>query len=295
MRVLSVFGYFLFSPVLLLAQYGEVLPVQFNQFYQHVGLVNPASTAYKYSRSAVIGNKSLEGIFKEVNTNLAAVSFRIGTKDSLNKDFHGLGATFLSSREGPYFTRSRLYFSYAWHNSISENWRLSLGLMTGLLNHLYKETDLFPARSAMRFTSDVGLFLYRPEKISIGISLNQFVKSNMAPLEPGLYVKPFVTFVLDHLTKLSPNLGWKNSFISRGPVRKNSLDADLTSLLVVQEMVSFGLHYKIHRGYSFVVGLESGKMRRSGINLFFSYYRPFQIPGNINSPEMELTLSVFRR
>jgi type IX secretion system PorP/SprF family membrane protein len=288
-------SFLLFYPFLSPAQYNEVLPVQFSQFYQNMSFINPGATAYKYPVYAVVGNKSLEGIFKEVQSNFATASIRLGGKDTLDRNFHGLGATLLSSREGPYFTKSRIYVSYAWHNSISEKWMLSLGLMTGLINHLYKETDLLPARSAMRFTSDAGLFLYKPDKISIGLSMNQLIPSSMAPLEPGLKIKPFASLIIDYYVRISPFMQWRNSLISRGPVRISSLDTDLTSLLVLQEIVSLGLHYRFNTGYSFVVGLESGPMKRSGLNLFFSYYRPFANTGNLNVPTMEITLAVFKK
>ncbi len=147
----------------------------------------------------------------------------------------------------------------------------------------------------MRFTSDAGLFLYKPDKISIGLSVNQFVKSSMAPLEPGLQIKPYASLIIDYYLRISPFMQWRNSFIGRGPVRISSLDMDLTSLLVIQEMLSLGLHYKINTGYSFVVGIESGQMKRRGLNLFFSYYRPFANTGNLNVPTMEITLAVFKR
>jgi type IX secretion system PorP/SprF family membrane protein len=288
-------GFLLFWPFLSFAQYNEVLPVQFSQFYQNFAFINPGATAYKHPVYAVAGNKSLDGIFKEVQTNYASGSIRLGGKDTVNRNFHGIGATILSSREGPYFTRSRVCLSYAWHNSISEKWMLSLGLMTGLINHLYKETDLLPARSALRFTSDAGLFIYKPGKISIGLSINQFIPSSMAPLEPGLKIKTFASLIVDYYLRISPFMQWRNSLVSRGPVRTSSLDMDLASMLVLQEMVSLGLQYKLNMGYSFVVGIESGQMKRQGLNLFFSYFRSFDHPGNLTLPTMEMTLSIFKK
>ncbi len=277
------------------AQDREALPVSFNQFYQHIEMVNPAATAYQYSSKAIVANKSLDGIFKEVRTNFAAANIRLGLKDSTNKDSHGIGITMIASREGAYISRSRFYASYAWHNSISYNWMLSLGVMAGCINYLYKATDIYPSQSALRFTSDVGVFLYQPKKINIGLSLNQFVKSDMAPLEPGLKVKPFATLLVDYAAAISPILDWRNTLICRGPIQKKSFDVDFTSAIVMQKIVTAGLHYKIHKGYSFLIGLESGQMKKNGINLFFSYYKPFLFKNNINVPEAELTISFFRR
>ena len=276
------------------AQDRQVVPVFLNQFYQHVEMVNPAATAYQYKSKVIVANKSLDGIFKDVRTNFVAANIRLGLRDSTNRDSHGIGLTLLESREGSYISRSRVQASYAWHNSISYNWMLSLGVMAGFINYLYKATDIYPSQSALRFTSDVGVFLYQPKKINIGLSLNQFVKSDMAPLEPGLKVKPFGTFIIDYTAAISPVLDWRNALICRGPIHKSSFDADLTSAIVVQKMVTAGVHYKVHKGYSFLIGLESGQMKKNGINLFFSYYKPFLFKDNINVPEVELTISFFR-
>jgi type IX secretion system PorP/SprF family membrane protein len=293
MKSLSIISCLFLFTTSITAQDRVVVPVGLHQFYQHLDIVNPAATAYHYSKKAIIGNKSLDGIFKEVQTNFAGANIRLHSNDSTQQDAHGIGLTMLTSKEGPYISRSRFYASYAWHNSIRRNWLLSMGIMAGFIHYRYKETDIYPSQSAMRFTSDIGILLYQPKKIAIGLSLNQYIRSNMAPVEPGLVIKPYATFIVDFTVPISYTLDWRNSFIGRVPIQKKTVDADLTSTLTIQKIVVAGLHYKIHKGYSFIVGLESGLNRKNGVNLFFSYYNPFLFKDNILVPEAELTLVFF--
>ncbi|MBX9851256.1 MAG: type IX secretion system membrane protein PorP/SprF [Cytophagaceae bacterium] len=283
-RLLFILCLFL-AFIRVFGQNGEVLPVQFNQFYQNYSLVHPAGTGLNKSFQVFLGYQGLTGIFKGVNTSYAGLNFRLKSKDTLHRKGHAFGINIYNNREGYYFNRGRLSISYAWHNPISWNWILSGGISLGVINHIYQGSDISAGGSALKPNADIGVFLYSLDQTHFGLTFSQLVGGDMSPLESSLRIKRHINISADKIFKVSPYFSLMPAVLIRTPVRKTSFDADLSMLAIVQDVVSFGVHYKFRYGYSIVGGIKNIKMGSSGFDLFFSYYSPFNNKGNVNMVE----------
>jgi type IX secretion system PorP/SprF family membrane protein len=276
-------------------QQNEVLQVNFEQFFQNYSLVNPAATGKDSPVEGFAGYRTNVGAFEGVNTNYAGFNIGSKIKDSLDQDHHGFGVNLINSREGNYFNRNRLYASYAWHEQITENWFLSGGAMFGIINYQYKATDVYPGGTATKPTTDLGLMFYKPQNTYIGLCATQLIKGNMGPLEPLLQIKPSLVFTAEKTLPLSPYLGWRSAFIFRGLWQKAKPEYDLTTMLVIQEVISLGVHYKINEGISFVGGVDAFQMENFGLRFFISYFSSFANSNTIPAPVLQMTCAVYKR
>lgn len=288
------FAFVLLNVVRAFPQQNEVLQVNFDQFFQNYSLVNPAATGKDSPIEGFAGYRTNVGAFEGVNTNYAGINIGSKIKDSLDQDHHGFGINLINSREGNYFNRNRLYASYAWHEQISENWILSGGAMLGVINYQYKASEVYPGGTATKPTCDLGLMFYKPHDTYIGLAASQIIKGNMAPLEPLLRIKPSLVFTAEKTIALSPYLGWRSAFIFRGLWEKAKPEYDFTTMLVIQEMISLGGHYKINEGISFVGGMDAFQLENFGLRFFISYFSSFSINGNIRTPLLQLTCSIYK-
>ena len=293
-RLLYSIAFLLLNIVRAFPQQNEVLQLNFDQFFQNYSLLNPAATGKESQIEGMAGYKTNVGAFEGVNTNYVGLNIASKIKDSIDQDHHGFGINLINSREGTYFNRNRLYASYAWHEQITENWILSGGVMIGLVNYQYKATDVYSGGIATKPTCDLGLMFYKPRDTYIGISASQLVRGNMAPLEPLLQIKPFFVITAEKTFLISPYLSLRSAFIFRGLLQKTSPEYDLTNMLVIQEIISLGFHYKINEGISLVGGLDAIQLENFGLRFFISYYSSFNLNGNIKTSLLQLTCSIYR-
>ncbi|MFN3404858.1 MAG: type IX secretion system membrane protein PorP/SprF [Cytophagaceae bacterium] len=292
LRVASLYLLFILC-IRAFGQNSEVLPVQFDQFYQNYSLIHPAATGMNYPLQVAAGHRALTGIFKGVNSSYIGVNAGIFSKDSTSKDHHGTGINIINSQEGPYITRTRLYASYAWHNQVGTNWHLSAGIMLGLINHNYKPTDISAGGSVFKPTGDVGLVLYNPENLIIGATVSQFVGGNMEPLEPHLNIKRHMTLSLQKKFEMSPYISLWTAWLLRTPVNNNSYQIDGSAFISFHDVISCGLNYKVDRGISYILGVRSTEIADKGLDIFISYYTPFNRQGNLRTNIIELSLMGF--
>ncbi|MFL5728638.1 MAG: PorP/SprF family type IX secretion system membrane protein [Cytophagaceae bacterium] len=276
------------------AQSGQVLPVQFSQFYQNYSLVHPAATGMYKSYQIFIGHQSQTGAFQGVNTSYSGINFKLKGKDSLGLEGHGFGLNIVNNREGYYFNRERLAVSYAYHNQIFENWVLSGGISVGAINYIYRASDISAGGSAFKPSADVGLFLYKPEDINIGFTISQVIPGNMSPLERQLKIKSYLNLSVDKVFRLSPYFSLRPAVMLRGPFEKGAINADFTMLAIIQDLLSAGINYKANKGIAFVGGINDIKMGSAGFNLFISYYNSFAAAKTIRPSVIELSC-VFKR
>lgn len=276
-------------------QSNEIQPVQFSQIYQNYSLIHPAASGMEASFQAFAGYKSLTSPFQGVNTSYAALNLSTKSAEEDDQNFHGFGANLVSSKEGPYFTRNRVYASYAWHNQLTPEWLLSGGATLGVINYNYKATDIYPGGTATKPTCDAGILFYKPMDTHLGLTASQVIPNNLAPLESQLHIKPYLVFSADKVFELSPSLCLKPILFLRGPVRKNALDIEFTNLLIIQEIVSLGVLYNKGNGASIIAGIETFKSESFDLRFFASYYTPFGINGQLNTSLLEFSVSVFKR
>lgn len=268
-------------------QSGAVFPVQFDQFFQNYSLFHPAATGYEASLQTYLGHRALTGLFEGVNTSYAGVNYRIGRRDSLS-GYHGIGANMLNDREGTYFNRGRLYISYAWHSRITYNWVLSGGAMIGLIDYVYKGSNVYAGGSSLKPTADVGLFLYR-DNAHIGLTISQVIPGKLTPLQSQLPIKRFLIFSFDKTFYLSPYFSLMPATLIRITPVKNMSELNLYLLAKVQNVLMAGLQYKYQKGYSLMGGVKDVTVGKKKFSFFLSYYVPFTSGKDLKASRMEGT------
>lgn len=265
----------------------NALPVVFDPFQNNYTLIHPAATGMESSFKLFLGYKTQSGAFTSVNTNFVGVAIRSKKKDSLDIQFHGFGANVVNDREGAYFARNRIYVSYAWHNRIAQHWYLSGGAMVGCINYNYKGTDIYPGGTSLKPTADIGLMVYKKNDAHLGVTISQVIPGNLSPLESQLKILPFVSasadkkFRLDYKTNLQCGIYYRQVF------------TDSKYILAINGMANFfkiitlGTTVKIDNGFSLIGGLHLPFDNIYGIHVYFSYYTPFFINGNLIDPTFE--------
>jgi|GEM_PF-3486666 len=267
-------------------QNGEVLPVQFTQFYQNYSLVHPAATALEKPFQIFSGFQSQTGAFKGVNTTYFGGNFQLPSKDSLDK--HALGVNVSNNREGYFFNRGRIDVSYAYHNRISSNWIFSAGISAGIIDYVYNSSNYSAGGSALKPNLSTSLFLSSPNKTHIGLTFGQLIPGNMYPLESQLKINPYMIFSADKRFYLSPFFSFMPAVIVRA-AKNNPINTDVTLLAIVHDVLSAGLDYKVGKGYSVVGGVYDTRLGKYSFNFFLSYYLSFTTVKAISPSLIELT------
>lgn len=271
-----------------LSQNYAVYPVQFDQFYRQYSLINPAATGLQAKLKISAGHKLIASIFEGVNTSFTGGEYQLPS-DSGSAS-HAIGLNLMNSHEGPYFNRGRFMAQYAFHGLLSEQWRFSAGVMAGFLNHSYKATDVYPARSVTRPLLDLGILAHR-KNFLFGMGYHQVIKSSLSPLEPNQEVIPFGSLCVDYKIPIGPRVYLNPASTCR--IGSDLFNWDMAMLWNIQDLISLGGHYKWKKGYALSGSIDTGDRSSSGFSLSVLYYIPLAIQGNLRPQTLEF-VCVFR-
>jgi type IX secretion system PorP/SprF family membrane protein len=272
------------------------LPVQFLQVVKNYPLINPAYAAVDSGVNIVSGNKMNFGAYRIFRTNYlsATVRMRGASRDSVSPNNHGIGLAALTDKEGEFINRNRLYLTYAYKISLTQNFHLSTGISLGMANYAIQGSNISPSGSAIAPDGNVGIWMFT-RKSYLGVSLNQFFNSRLTPIGETSVLVRHLNVIAGKTVVFSPFVQLKSSVVVRS-AKNFATDVDVVNLFVVHDKLSAGFNYKHHKAFVFMVGLESipfrqGKHQAGG---WFSYSIPFgkYVVKSIQPYEITLTYKI---
>jgi type IX secretion system PorP/SprF family membrane protein len=272
------------------------LPVQFLQVVKNYPLINPSYAAVDSGVNIVSGNKMNFGAYRIFRTNYLSATFRLrgASRDSLSPNNHGLGLAAVTDKEGEFINRNRLYLTYAYKISLSQNFHLSTGISLGMANYVIQGSNISPSGSSMAPDGNVGIWMFT-RKSYLGVSLNQFFNSRLTPIGAASVLVRHVNVIAGKTIVFSPYVQLASSVVVRA-AKSFKTDVDVVNLFLFHDKLSAGFNYKHHKAFVFMLGLENISFRH-GKHLaggWFSYSMPFgkYVVKSIQPYEITLTYKI---
>lgn len=267
-RTLGIFLFIFliaFSP--LKAQEGTVVPALFDQFFNNYYLVNPANEDSAASLRLRIGNRSLTGIFAGVNRIYfdADAGFRAKRPDR----FHSVGIQAVNSRDGEFFSRSRLYGRYSWRTGLSPKASLSAGIAIGIVNYAFRPSQASPGGSSVVTDGNAGLWYLR-SRTKIGLSMQQMLEQKLRPINQEFRLNRFYNFNISNLFPLGPYLNLTTHIYTRLQ-KQEPVTLDLAGILEIQQRLEAGFNYRHLRGVAFMAGIKRIHFGALDLSIMASY------------------------
>lgn len=288
----------LFSSWSFYCQVNE-LPIHFGQFFNNPQ-INPAKGGSKGNVEVYNGNRRNQGNFGGIKTSYLSAYFRAGVNKG---SFHSFGFSFNNDREGTNIARNRTYLSYARHQQLNKDWKLSAGLSGGMYNFSVKSNPVIGGASSGVLDVNLGLFLYS-NKSALSFSINQLNGGEVQPFIQIIKLIPQYNFIAEHKTEAGDNLKITPSIFYRyanlGNKEINSRIGVSTNFLIAN-LINVGASYELKEGsYVFIgvhnISLSQGGAKFTSNNKFdvdFSYFMPSSTNTRTNINAFELTLKYF--
>ncbi|MFL5729662.1 MAG: type IX secretion system membrane protein PorP/SprF [Cytophagaceae bacterium] len=254
-------------PHALQGQAGFTVPDYFDQFFNNYYFVNPANTDSSYKVSIKVADKSQIGLLQGVTKIYGDADLRLNT--GRRQVFHFLGVQAISSKEGEFLRRSKLFARYSWRSAVSERASLSAGLSLGFVNYAFSSSQASAGGSATAPDGSAGIWYLR-EKMSVGISVQQMFKGKVQPIQQTFELNPHYNLNINRLFRLSPSMNLNSHFMS-GFQKGQRTALSLAALLELQNKLEFGMNYRHGRSLAFIAGLKRISIGSSDFSLYFSY------------------------
>jgi len=233
------------------------------------------------------GNKSLLGAFNGVRTFYAYGNVQLNAR-KVRGTKQVLGLLVINDREGSFINRSRLALMYAIHVPISQRATLNAGLAAGFINYFYKASNISAGGSAFAPNVDVGLWIHRPD-FNIGISANQVIPSQLAPVDFVYTIDRFYNFNIDKSFSLGPYFSLTPCLVFRWQ-SEEYYTGDVGLIATIQDNLILALAYKYEQGASVSGGLEKVKLGPHILKMMFSYFSPIGNKTSYNPNAYEISL-----
>ncbi len=249
----------------IFAQSGDNNPIVFDQFFQNYYLINPASHDSTDKVQVALGNRSLIGLFEGVNRLYADVNVRI--RHRTPSQYSRLGVLIIAYNDGAFINRTRAYGRYSWTTAVGARSSVSAGVALGVVNYTFLASQAGVGGSSAAFDGNVGLWYIR-EKLKIGISYQQMVRTILTPVNQRFELLPYLNFNAIYTSYISSHVSLTTHAYFR--YQSSSVyDVQLAPIFLFNEMFETGasLHYK--RGIALLFGIKSisvgpGKIRFMG-------------------------------
>jgi hypothetical protein len=249
------------------AQTGDITPVVFDQFFQNYYLINPASSDSTGKIQVNIGNRSLIGLFDGVNRLYVDGNVRINHHTAMQ--YSRLGALVIAYNDGAFINRTRAYLRYSWSTSISERASISAGISAGMVKYTFLASQAGGGGSSTSFDGNAGLWYIRP-KLKIGISYQQFTRSELTPVNQTFLLTPYINVNAVYASYLSAHVLLTTHVFYRyesGSV----FDIQAAPVFLFNDLFEAGINLRYKRGVAILFGLKSIHVGTGNIRFMGSF------------------------
>lgn len=249
------------------AQSGYESPIVFDQFFQNYYLLNPASSDSSGKGQLIIGNRSLIGLFGGVNRLYFDGNVKI--KHRTNNQFSRIGILLIAYNDGAFINRTKAYLRYSWTTQLSYKSSISAGLAIGMAKYTLLGSQAGGGGSSAAFDANVGLWYVRP-KLKVGISYQQFTKSELTPISQTFQLVPYVNANIMYADYLSPYVLLTTHLFYRYQM-DNKFDLQLAPVFLFNEVFETGLNLRYKRGVAILVGIKKIQVGEGSIHFMGSF------------------------
>lgn len=264
------------------AQSNFLYPPGFSQFFNYQSFINPSATGKDNKLSLLAGERLNAGYFSRIRTFFATGEYARKKDEGSG---HGFGLSFMNHKEGSLFSFNRMYVQYAYHLSVSENWKISGGISLGLLNLSVDPTPTSQGVSSFAPDGSVGFLFYR-DKEQIGVSSSQILDRSIELLSQPLPIKRYYRFLYSRKIKLAPRTTFTPwLFYTR---KKERAELDIHGSFLIEDLIFAGLSYQLQRGTVYFLGVRDFSFLGGLTDLTVSYSVPWPSTnlGNIQTVEI---------
>lgn len=261
------------------------LPVQFGQFFNMYSIINPASCGSKAALEIQSGRQQHGGAWKNISTTFASAVFRIQEHKT---NFHVVGASFVSDKEGQYLNRSKFYITYAWHTQLTKKLSLSAGTSAGYFSYTVSESSANVSGGATAPDASLGLWIYTTAFYA-GVSVNQIFNSELTPLQETTTLIRHFNITSGYSFNVTRSFSMKPCALIRYATTY-PVDIDFAIIGTINRVFTLGVNYRHHKSVVPVLGFEKLAIGNGSLKAMFSYAVPAgRIADNLQT--YELTLS----
>lgn len=265
------------------------LPVHFNLYQSNP--YNTLAFAGSHDVEANILARQNLGNFGNVSTQYFSSFF--GLKEN-NGSRNALGLIIYNDKEGDYLRTNRFYGSFIRHQALTNNWKLSLGLSSGLYLFRVKFNNVTGGISQTAFDGSASLALSN-ENTEICFTLNQFLNSPINASLSDLKLSPFLVINGEQKVQLND----QTKLIFGGyykPLTLNSIDLfniGFSSEIKYQKLGA-GIIYDIQNGFSITTKIDQLQISKThNLDFQIAYFSPFINNLRQRIEVVEVSLSYF--
>lgn len=264
-----------------------IYPNQFSTFFRSYEFINPSTTSKWTKTDLNITHQQFLGEFRIIRTTYANANISLQSKKDENKS-HGLGIVVFSNKRGNVIGRTRAYFNYAYHTSLSENLNLSGGAMFGVLNQSFTGPDASTTGSATRPDANVGIWLSN-DFFDFGVSINQLFNGEYRPINETFTLKRHYNINASLNFQAYSELNLKPIILMRF-VDVQTVNVDLGLISLVKNIYQFGMTYRNKRSFSLFLGLDKFPFYAENLKFTFAYNIPVVASGIANIHSLEFSI-----
>ena len=270
------------------AQDGNIVPAHFDQFFNNYYLLNPANEDSASSLRLRVGNRSLTGVFQGVNRIYFDADAGLRTK---RKDrFHSIGIQAFNSREGEFFSKSRLYGRYSWRTGLTANSALSAGVSFGIVNYAFRSSQASAGGSSSVADGNTGVWYLR-RRWNLGVSMQQIFEQQLQPINQIFILNRYYNFNLTNFFPLGPHLDLTTHLYSRYQ-KGEPLNIEFASIVEIQRRVNAGFNYRHDRGIVFLAGISRISFGSLNMALMASYMASMKKVNRVTDSVLEFHISL---
>lgn len=270
------------------AQDGNIVPALFDQFFNDYYLVNPANEDSTASFRLRAGNRSLTGVFQGVNRVYfdADAAFKTQRGDR----FHSAGIQAINSREGEFFSKSRLYGRYSWRTGLTEGSALSAGLSVGIVNYAFRSSQASAGGSSTVLDGNAGIWYLR-RRWKLGVSMQQIFQQKLQPINQIFILNRYYNVNLTNFFPLGAHLELTTHLYSRYQ-KQEPLNIEFASIMEIQQRVNAGFNYRHNHGIALLAGIS--RISFGSLNMAFmaSYMASIKKVSRVTDSVLELHISL---
>jgi hypothetical protein len=249
------------------AQTGYESPIVFDQFFQNYNLLNPASEDSTGKGHVRIGNRSLIGLFSGVNR--LYVDGDVKIKHRSFSQYSKLGLLVIAYNDGAFISRTKGYLRYSWTTQISSRSSISAGLAIGIVKYTLLGSQAGGGGSSTAFDGNIGLWYIR-SKLKIGISYQQFTRSELTPVNQTFQLIPYLNFNIIYASYISPYVLLTTHVFYRYQ-SASVYDVEVAPIFLLNEMFETGVNFRYQRGVALIFGIKNINIGKGYIHFMGSF------------------------
>lgn len=261
----------------------SIYPVFMEQFDNGYHFTNPA-TPLNNNFEFIFTDKKYYGLFENIGVNYFSSRLKINSKS--NK-INVLGVNFTHEFDGDFLNRNRGNFNYLFQTKVKETAYIGLGMSVGFFNYFVKSTNLNNGVSVLLPDINTGIW-YRNKSMNIGFAINQLSSPSDRLFVRTLQLSRFYIFNADYKLQVNSHFNIKPGFIFRKFSKQNTFDLNVIS--TYNNLINFGINWKIKRGTAFIFGVDNIKIFNQYFGVTASYSVQKISNFSFNSNQFEICL-----